>query len=101
MSSNQGNLNTLPFTQDDVAVAARKKARQTALAKKPDRSYTAAYNTLVKYVDEQRALYKLPMGEKYITRVNVDLFFLHHVSNLHASPAHCRRFVSGLQWYAD
>eukprot|EP00957_Ditylum_brightwellii_P178309 13580533-Ditylum_brightwellii.AAC.1 len=42
------------------------------------------------------------MGNNYITRDNVDYFFLGVVSEmLHCSPQHCCRFVSGLQWHAN
>ena len=87
----QGNINTL----------AASAARDVAEAKQADKTYKYSWSHFTTFVSLKRSSNELDMGDKYLTRANVDLFFLEYVAKKKCSPSSCRRYVSALQYYAD
>ena len=86
--------------QAKVNSLATATARSVAEQQQCDKTYTHAWKSFTSFVDSKRSTYELPPGDIYLTRINVDLFFLEVVANKTCSPSSCCRFVSGLQWFS-
>jgi hypothetical protein len=85
-----------------IAAATRANVHSTVnLNKKPNESYESEWKQFQAFVDERRAESKLPPGEKYLTRDNVDLYAGEKVVYREVTPDSARRVISALQWYAD
>ena len=61
----QGNFNTL----------AASAARDVAEVKQADKNYKYSWSHFTTFVSLKRSSNELDMGDKYLTRANVDLFF--------------------------
>ena len=55
----------------------------------------------MKFVDLKREAGVIPIGDKYLTRENVDLFFQEFVSQMKVEPKTASRIRPSLQFYAD
>jgi len=62
-----------------------------------DKTYRQVWTSFRKWVDSQN-LSKQP---HYLSRDNIDLYFATEIANKLFTPANARRYVSGLQFYAD
>jgi hypothetical protein len=67
----------------------------------PDKTYEREWKRFKKFVDTGRLDLIIPLGDKYLTRQNVDLYFGLVVRNYDVNPDSARRVVSSLQWFSD
>jgi hypothetical protein len=104
-SNNQAIARAMDPSQsrrEEIASRSRHAEITVKMAQVPDPTYTTAYRALKKFVDQQRIEGRLENGEHYITRDNIDLFFMDVVAKkINVQPEQCRRYKSGLQWYSD
>ena len=96
----------MPGNLQALAVAQRIEAATIANAqvvsqKTTSDVYTSEWKRFKTFVDESRAAEKLQLGEKYLTRENVDFYFAEKVAYREIVPDSARRVVSALQWFAD
>jgi hypothetical protein len=68
---------------------------------KCDPTYRSKWNAYTKWVDAERAAGRLVAGAYYLTRENVDRYFLAVVVDMTAGKASVRKEVSALQWFAN
>jgi hypothetical protein len=85
------------------SVAELQEAANNAIrtSTKCDATYKNKWKAYTKWVDTVRAAGHLPAGPYYLTRENVDRYFLAVVVNMTAGAATVRKEVSTLQWYAN
>jgi hypothetical protein len=82
-------------------IALATAANVVETAPKADATYTREWNAFQKFVDEKRGLEELPLGPRYLTRDNVDLYFAEKIAyRREVMPETARRAVSGLQFFA-
>ena len=67
----------------------------------PPSEYKGIWKRYVKYINEARNNGELPEGDKYLTRVNVDMYFSNVVTTLEVTPQSAKRHRSALQWYSN
>ena len=90
-------------TADNVAERARAHTiiNSNRTQRVNDRSYKAEWKNYRAWVAEHRANNVLPVGPKYLTQENIDLYFSEKVVNRLINPDSARQVVSSLQRFAD
>ena len=86
---------------DRILAGAVETARNFRQFRQPDKTYVRAWKKFTTFVDQEREAGRLPRGEKYLTRDNVDLWFSVEIRRKNCSHANARRNVSALQYYAN
>ena len=61
---------------DQILAGALETARDIRQFRAPNRNYVRAWTNFTKFVDDERKAGKFSTGEKYLTRKNVDVWFL-------------------------
>jgi hypothetical protein len=92
-----------PPTAASVAEQARQNTHQNTQGAKrtTDRTYKNEWKNYVAWVIQKRESNVIPLGPKFLTRENVDLYFSEVVVHRRVNPNTARRVVSALQIYAD
>ena len=93
------NTVTAP-SQGRIGTLAAASALAVAATKECDKSYSSCWTQFTQFVAHSRDTGALPTGDKYLTRENIDFFFLEVIANKTCAPATSRRYVSALQWFA-
>jgi hypothetical protein len=77
-------------------------SRRTFTARTPDHTYTVHWNKFCSWVDSTAGVNRTPDG-KYLTRDNIDKYFLLYVQNQHIKwkPKHAKKARFALQFYAN
>jgi hypothetical protein len=91
-------------TEESVAALARRLTTENSEAtpRKLDKTYVREWKKYTQWVEINRANFIIPAGDKFITRVNIDLYFSHVVAHRHdVLPTTARRALCALQVYAD
>ena len=83
------------------AINAVKSRNSAAAGTKSDTSYRYNLNRFKRFVDEKRQQNIIPLGEKYLTRRNVDFFFTEFVPKLKVEPNTASRILPSFHVYAD
>ena len=96
-SSNDGEA-AIAYRIDGAQTANQNKVKDNSTA---DKSYQTEWRRFREFVDKERELKRIPDGNKYLNRQNVDLYFGEVVSKYKVVPDSARRVVSSLQWYSD
>ena len=66
-----------------------------------DKTYQLEWRRYREFIDRERKNKRIPEGQFYLTRENVDVYFGEIVNKLTVVPDSARRVVSSLQWYSD
>jgi hypothetical protein len=91
-------------TEESVQALARLLTTQNSEAtpRVVDKTYKSEWKRYKVWVTMNRVNLKIPPGEKFITRGNIDLFFSDQVAHRHTiQPTTARRALCALQAYAD
>ena len=80
-----------------LAIAAKNRANEALLNEKPEGSYKGIYNKFKLWINRQGNCHV--ENGCYITRYNVDQYFLREVSTYSGSSGYLRKHVSALQWF--
>jgi hypothetical protein len=82
----------------DIQAAARQRQIDAFLSEKPDSTVRQMYNRFTKWIDETPDLSSDASGS-YISRYNVDQYFLRSIPTRRGKASYLRKNVSSLQWY--
>jgi hypothetical protein len=66
-----------------------------------NRKYQTIWRRFKEFVDEERLHGRLPDGQFYLTRQNVDEYFQKVVAHVVHEPNTAKAYRPALQWYAD
>jgi hypothetical protein len=82
----------------DIQAAARQRQIDVFLSEQPDNTVQQMYNRFMKWIDETPDLSSDASGS-YISRYNVDQYFLRSIPTRGGKASYLRKNDSSLQWY--
>jgi hypothetical protein len=103
VTKNIYRTNNKPWTMVATTVAniqavARQRQIDAFLSEQPDNTVRQMYNRFMKWIDETPDLLSDASGS-YISRYNVDQYFLRSIPTRRSKASYLRKNVSSVQWY--